>query len=317
MREWTRAWIWATPGLAILAAELVAGGCGGNVQGQDGGPRTEDASQPFDASMAGDKSVGDDQTTGAQDRTTPQADQAAPSDRTVPTTDRVTPPDTSPLTDVAPPVDAGIPSDGSTEQAPTNPYDGPSYDDAPNFYDASYHDVTVYIPIDAACNPTNCAAGCCDDNYTGWCVAQPNPGSCGTGGVTCLWCDPWQGYSCQGGLCVRPQPNCGPSTCYGGCCTDPNTCSSGAPGACAMHGGPCQPCDLDSGQICYSDGGGCGPPPPPPCGANCTGCCYTNFGAANICAVGNQDVACGANGGPCHNCGYQNAHCTAGFCAMP
>ncbi|MBV9947805.1 MAG: hypothetical protein JOZ69_13200 [Myxococcales bacterium] len=171
----------------------------------------------------------------------------------------------------------------------------------------------AFLPANGACGPNTCPFGCCD--FSGQCIPRGavDPNNCGIGGGACIACA--SNTTCQGGACVRAQPGCGPANCSDGCCLDSNTCSSGAsPVACGVGGGSCAACDLAHGQTCNADAG-CGVPPPPLCGAGCAGCCSGDFLFDQICAVGTQDIACGAGGVRCQNCTGLGARCApGGFC---
>jgi hypothetical protein len=311
MRRVCIPWVaWRRASAVISVAAGLALGCGGSVNLEP-----EDSS-PNDVIVSG------------ADGTMPPDEDATPSDRTVPVIDRTAAPEVGPPRDVTvidetTPLDAGPPSDVIVEDAApppdayeaslgdSPPYDAP-YDDSSGIYDGPTYVVydVAYIPIDAPCGPATCLPGCCD--RFGQCVLQPSY-ECGVGGAKCGYCEQSAGNVCLNGACVRPQPNCDPSNCGSGCCLDPNTCSTGElPAACGRNGDPCQRCDISQGCNGGRFGdGGCGLAQPPPCGADCAGCCVQN-----VCAVGTQAVACGANANDCMNCWYADAQgqCTSGRC---
>jgi hypothetical protein len=80
------------------------------------------------------------------------------------------------------------------------------------------------------------------------------------------------------------------------------------PAACGRNGEVCKGCGVN--EACTA--GVC--TPAPNCGpANCAGCCIGN----DVCAVGNQNTACGAAGIQCINCAGQGRVCQGGTCQVP
>jgi hypothetical protein len=165
----------------------------------------------------------------------------------------------------------------------------------------------VVIPLDGACGPSTCPNGCCaqrgqQDQVV--CIAQPDELNCGSGGGLCSAC--FSPFRCTNGSCTYAQPSCSEANCHPGCCVDENTCSNGqSQTECGLTGSTCVACP--SGDVCQpdllGDGGSCGPPTPPTCGPGlCAGCCLGVL-EGMVCAVGNQNIACGTGGGACASCG--------------
>ncbi len=196
------------------------------------------------------------------------------------------------------PTDATLPPrpDGSLETGGPPPYDG------------------SYFP-DALCGPSTCPEGCCSS--IGECIWPESNSACGDHGEPCVACV-GEGSYCAGFGCATTQWTCGPSNC-GGCCIgnvssgdEPNTqCFPGTEGEFCGHGGAgcgiCSPGEtcfaigFDAGGFCQANNG-CTP-------ANCTGCCL-----GNVCAQGDQAVACGYGGEACKSCG-DGGVCQSGNCA--
>jgi hypothetical protein len=164
----------------------------------------------------------------------------------------------------------------------------------------------------ADCDPSNCS-GCCE-NGGAYCTDGTHNVACGVGGELCQDC-PQQGTTCVphsggGGMCGGVD-SCNPQNCLG-CCDGKNNsvCSLGLDfGQCGTHGAPCQVCAMDETCVPAAPGGGtcqqngdCSP-------QNCSGCCY-----GKVCAIGNQDVACGMGGSPCADCAALGTRCTGGSC---
>jgi hypothetical protein len=143
------------------------------------------------------------------------------------------------------------------------------------------------------CDEHTCSNGCCASE--GICVTQLTDQVCGAGGAACIACP--AGDSCNGGVCLHPQPNCGPANCQG-CCQGTSFCAlaGNSNQACGRNGEQCAQCDCvpqpGGGGECGGAGGGCGYP-------GCHGCCS----GPNVCAVGLSQQACGSNGETCHPCG--------------
>ncbi|HEY5146170.1 MAG TPA: hypothetical protein VII82_05360 [Polyangiaceae bacterium] len=161
------------------------------------------------------------------------------------------------------------------------------------------------------CGPFTCQNGCCQADGTCF-VATPGAANtpCGSNGEACTTCA--SGESCLGAACQRDlgEP-CTPANCAG-CClvgsvasgkivstlpqcydgTQDAFCGSGA-GLCercspVMNGGHCV-ADAPSGGHCEEVG---------QCNAsNCAGCCL-----GNVCAEGQQNIACGIRGAACQDC---------------
>jgi hypothetical protein len=158
------------------------------------------------------------------------------------------------------------------------------------------------------CGPSNCA-GCCQGPDL--CASGTAVAACGQGGQACSRCAP---YSCapqlggggQCGICYRD--------CYGCCGTESTLyCSRGLyQDECGSNGEDCTACAADQQCAPASTSGGTCVPANPACNAtNCTGCCQ-----GDICAVGDQDVACGAQGANCVDCASYKTVCTQGGCSM-
>jgi hypothetical protein len=157
-----------------------------------------------------------------------------------------------------------------------------------------------YFP-DATCGPGNCAMGCC--NADGFCVDPPTDQSCGSQGGVCFSCGAGQcvGGGDPGASCFDMDPNCGPSNCAGCCVGTGQTamcvsgtfsifCGSGGTActACAP-GQACRAISFDAGGYCQANSR---------CDStNCTGCCL-----GDVCAQGDQTVACGWGGEACNTC---------------
>jgi hypothetical protein len=109
-----------------------------------------------------------------------------------------------------------------------------------------------------------------------------------------------------GAFCSR----CGASALCGGCCLDgacllglsQSQCGSGAEDCVACTGGEQRVFAGTGGACVVPEAGACGP-------ANCAGCCD-----GNVCAVGDQVIACGAGGAECVNCGIYGQACASGAC---
>lgn len=158
------------------------------------------------------------------------------------------------------------------------------------------------------CDGTNCPGCCLDSNTCGDGIAGD---ACGFGGHACQGCGPLASFKkCVlhdggGGSC---QATCDGSNCHG--CCDGTTCLLGqSQSSCGELGAACTACP--TGQLCKvqgaSAGGSCAVPCSP---ASCKGCC-----AGDVCAVGDQDIACGLGGGACANCSTSHLSCAAGACA--
>ena len=154
------------------------------------------------------------------------------------------------------------------------------------------------------CGPENCG-GCCNGTT---CVTGTDAVACGRQGMQCTNC------AGAGQTCVPPgQPNAGtcqtPVTCNAvtcpGCCVGNSCIVATTPAECGKGGAACQSCNMN--ETCTS--GVC--TPQPGCSpANCAGCCI----GADICAVGDQNTACGLTGAQCTNCAGQGKVCQGGAC---
>ena len=157
------------------------------------------------------------------------------------------------------------------------------------------------------CSPANCG-GCCNGTT---CVAGSDSSACGKQGGACTNC------TSTGRTCVaQGQPNertcqtpvtCNAANCPG-CCVGNACVVATTPAACGKGGEVCKGCGAN--EAC--NGGVC--VPAPNCGpANCAGCCI----GADVCAVGNQNTACGLAGAQCLNCAGQGRVCQGGACQVP
>jgi hypothetical protein len=171
-----------------------------------------------------------------------------------------------------------------------------------------------YLP-DGGCAPNNCW-GCCRDD--GFCVV-PNgstqtPLFCGLGGRRCLSCGPGDGcivvLETGTAACFHPQATCDPSNCEG-CCDGLSIHGCilvGSDDECGHGGQPCSTCLANEQcRVLPSGGGSC--QVNEPCGpGTCDGCCE-----GDVCAEGDQPVACGFAGAACQSCA-DAGRCVANAC---
>jgi hypothetical protein len=158
------------------------------------------------------------------------------------------------------------------------------------------------------CGPTNCI-GCCVDANT--CATTGREGvACGSGGQACDRCvASQQTGACipladGGGLCGPCYPNCG------GCCVGGDCLPGVSQTECGSFGETCHACTggaqcvlVDTGGVCVvPEAGACGP-------ATCAGCCD-----GDVCAIGDQFVACGTGGAVCLDCAVYEKSCIASAC---
>jgi hypothetical protein len=180
-----------------------------------------------------------------------------------------------------------------------------------------------YFP-DGSCGFATCPSGCCTPD--GFCVHDHTTSVfCGLGGRQCFSCAPniclesvsagYPGTVDSVGVCIRPQTSCGASNCNGCCIDTPGdplgrvSCVlRGSVDSCGFGGGPCTACQPNEHCLSTSTGAShcqvndpCGP-------GNCAGCC-----AGDICAAGDQDIACGYAGVPCQSCS-DGGGCVASIC---
>jgi hypothetical protein len=164
-------------------------------------------------------------------------------------------------------------------------------------------------PEAGTCNAATCANGCCDGN--GQCQTGTLVQSCGGKGLACVdcvtegfdFCDPSRRS------CAREVKVCNAMSCADGCCASMggrSLCLQGdSPKACGKGGAVCASCsDLGGPGICdpstrVCKNERCGP-------GNCPGCC-----SGNDCRVGDDQTACGANGGACEDCTSTMDTCVA------
>ncbi len=165
----------------------------------------------------------------------------------------------------------------------------------------------------STCGPSNCI-GCCRQDGT--CDTDPSATSCGIYGSKCEVCP-------TGAVCNKPLLGCSfpvkqcDSTCKG-CCVPPGTwdpkvgyCGVGIyDTSCGTSGQTCAICPAGNTCSAVSGGGGTCTPSKTPCTPqNCNGCCF-----GDVCAVGNQTMACGTGGQHCASCLIGHQKCVAGAC---
>lgn len=157
------------------------------------------------------------------------------------------------------------------------------------------------------CGPQNCG-GCCNGAQ---CVAGGDSTACGKQGQQCTNCTNTGRQCVPQGLpnertCQAPVL-CGPANCPG-CCVGNNCVVATTPAACGKGGQVCKGCAVNeacTAGVCVP-AANCGP-------ANCAGCCIGN----DVCAVGNQNTACGLVGIQCNNCAGMGKVCQGGSCQVP
>ena len=160
------------------------------------------------------------------------------------------------------------------------------------------------------CGPSNCP-GCCENSNI--CAPGDDDMACGHMGYQCQPCAPGEGtsqcmpLSAGGGVCSGGA-SCDPANCTG--CCQGNICLVGdVEGACGSHGVTCAMCP--AGQACafvtMDMGYACTAAPCDP--STCSGCCD-----GLVCAVGDQDVACGSGGEACVNCAASEQKCAQNAC---
>ncbi len=174
----------------------------------------------------------------------------------------------------------------------------------------------------SACSPSNCA-GCCD--ALGVCQDAPDIGACGTGGLSCTYCDP--GEACLNGAC-QPVAGCNAANCVG--CCQSGVCLSGvAESACGSNGAACAACDPESPSsqclpLGLKNGGACSNPTDSCSAATCPGGCCDSNGVCHpyspfYCGQGTDDqcTTCRGScfGGVCSGTDCNASNCTG--CCMP
>jgi hypothetical protein len=159
------------------------------------------------------------------------------------------------------------------------------------------------------CGPFTCPDGCCQSDGTCFVATAGAVNTpCGSNGEACTTCA--AGEMCFGG-CVRDLGETCSATNCAGCCllasTMGNTiststqCADGTQDSfCGSGGAQCNRCSpATNGGHCVADspsGGHC--EDVGQCNAtNCAGCCL-----GNVCAEGQQNVACGIRGAACQDC---------------
>lgn len=155
------------------------------------------------------------------------------------------------------------------------------------------------------CGPANCAGCCVDANM---CTDGTSGDACGHGGQACQACGDCIPRSGGGGSCHLA---CGPSNCEG-CCQGDSCLLGESADACGTQGQACATCA--PGETCSALGGSIGGICKAPCSpATCNGCCH-----GDVCAVGNQDIACGRGGATCADCTSTKSVCSPlGSCREP
>lgn len=159
-----------------------------------------------------------------------------------------------------------------------------------------------------ACGPSTCPNGCCDRNGT--CRTGGDTQACGSRGQKCSDCIANGFTSCdvpRGKVCTRSSDNCGPTDCFGGCCSfdgGRGTCVAGMDAtACGGGGSACVDCSL-AGRSCDSSTQTCSTSK---CDAtNCSGCCV-----GDLCLPGDDAQACGTSGNACVSCAQSGQQCDA------
>jgi hypothetical protein len=139
------------------------------------------------------------------------------------------------------------------------------------------------------CRQGGLCPGCCLNATT---CASPSSNACGSGGATCVGCQPTWG--CYAGVCLPS----GCAACAGSLtsCCDKNTssCISNTGTKCGKPGDLCVDCTLTAGTQCKN--GSC---VPLTCNCKATECCDTYLGG---CVPGNTSSSCGVNGEACKVC---------------
>lgn len=181
------------------------------------------------------------------------------------------------------------------------------------------------------CDASSCASGCC---WAGSCLTS-SLSSCGTGGATCVNCDPLRADNCSslgtcacgtgpsctaGQRCFSGSCACTAASCPGGCCLGA-VCTGWSASSCAPAGQACGTCDPLRADTCRGGVCQCGNGPPCSDGqrceagscfcdpsSQCAGCCQ-----GNICRTGTELEACGRRGSICESCA-PGERCTGGYC---
>jgi hypothetical protein len=160
------------------------------------------------------------------------------------------------------------------------------------------------------CGPSNCA-GCCENSNI--CAPGDDDYACGHMGYQCQPClsggstGQCVPLSAGGGIC-NGGTSCDAANCTG-CCQGSICLVGDQEGACGSHGATCEMCP--AGQACafvmMDTGYACMAAPCDP--STCSGCCD-----GLVCAVGNQDVACGSGGEACVSCAASQQKCSQNAC---
>lgn len=153
-----------------------------------------------------------------------------------------------------------------------------------------------------SCGPANCD-GCCIGDI---CIPGFDDTACGLKGVQCTNCGA-TGSACSAARTCGPKPKCGPDNCAG-CCSGDVCVVATTSLACGKGGETCKTCG--TGNACNA--GVCQPSSTCGPGSCPDGCCV---GA--VCAIGNQNGACGSGGGACADCALDGRVCTGNACRLP
>jgi cysteine-rich repeat protein len=182
------------------------------------------------------------------------------------------------------------------------------------------------------CDATSCPSGCCSGNT---CMV-PSPLSCGTGGASCVACDPTHADTCTNGTCLCGSgPACGTgqrcasgacvcdaTSCPTGCCSG-NTCMAPSPTSCGTGGASCVACDPARADTCANGTCSCGSGPACGTGQRCaSGACICDATSCpSSCCSGKTCItpsptSCGTGGASCVTCDPTRADiCTNGTCS--
>jgi hypothetical protein len=157
--------------------------------------------------------------------------------------------------------------------------------------------------VQPSCGPDNCP-GCCDGDK---CYPGTNFAACGAGGQACEDC-----HGKAPCIATGTGGRCGgaPCDCPSGCCLEGQCMTGDTDAVCGGENRYCDDCTLIGNTCaalapmehrCLNLAG--------TCYASCGGCCY-----GDVCAVGDQDIACGVKGAACSNCAFMGKKCVSGAC---
>lgn len=167
------------------------------------------------------------------------------------------------------------------------------------------------------CTDASCPAGCCNGNE---CVERSLE-ACGTGGATCVACEPSLADNCSGeGVCrcgtgapceagqrcLAGVCRCDGETCPSGCCSSEGVCRMPSVNNCGAGGATCAACDATRADTCAASGD-CR------CGGR-TACAAGERCNAGVCVCDCPDGCC--DGSTCRTrsfatCGLGGAACTS------